>query len=549
MTRIPSIIFLLLVAQFVSAQVQLSSGGFFVSYDDLSFPSNDWTASRNYHSLSKDNGLFGTGWGTNLATRLWHLPDGQIEVIHWGTGRTDHFLPVQFNRSGIYRMIDSIVKVELKNKFLQQSPKNIIRRRAELYLNHSERAQVYISFLKDNQIAFEETSKKEEEQWYKQFRETETITWVKNNYLLKLFDQEILFNKNGLMVHQNNDKVDIKYIYDEKQRLSSILTIKDSANVTLDSLGHILTISYNDSTGKTLSAKYTYNSRGLLIQSVDVDNNRYKYEYDLNFNMIITRYADSSYRRIEYDPATNRVIVFKEKNGDSTLYEYGYLALPDGRLNLDHYYTSILQFDSNRKRRFSQYEEKEFRLTDNGKSYLYRQINKKDSIYKVNIYPPKVGNAIYRRINNREAWCTYDSKSRPIYLKIKDSIFITRYNIQNLPVFFQAIDSVKKDTIDFKYFYNTKEQLEKVVRNKTSFYIKGSSESGEIFIGQGTKKWKIEFKNGNPYYFTNYTSKRYSIEELEKPENGEIKKSFNEILLLIIPQKIEHEWIWERFVE
>ena len=47
----------------------------------------------------------------------------------------------------------------------------------------------------------------------------------------------------------------------------------------------------------------------------------------------------------------------------------------------------------------------------------------------------------------------------------------------------------------------------------------------------------------------NYTSKRYSIEELKKPENGDIKKSFNEIIHFISPQKIEHEWIWERFVE
>ena len=337
---------------------------------------------------------------------------------------------------------------------------------------------------------------KDEEKWFKEFRETETITWVKNNYLLKLFDQEILFDKNGLMIHQKDDKVAINYTYDEKGRLSSFHTIKDTAYVTLDSLGHILSISCNDSTGKNASANYTYNLHGLLIRSIDVDTNRYEYEYDLNYNMIITRYSDGSYRRIEYDPATNRAIVLKERNGDSTLYEYGYFSLPDGRLNLDHFYTNIKRFDSTRKQRMNEYEEKEFRLTDNGESYLYRHINKNDSIYKVNIYPPKVGNAIYRRINNREAWCTYDSKSRPIYLKIKDSIFITRYNIQNQPILFQIIDSVKKDTVTYKYFYNTKEQLQKVVRNKKDYYINGSSESGEIYVTEGNKKWKLEYKNG-----------------------------------------------------
>jgi hypothetical protein len=130
----------LMLTSGVLAQVNKTNGNYYVSYEDLTLNGSEWSVERNYNSLSTENVLFGPGWGSNVATGLWPLPDGQLLVIFYGIGSRDRYLPMKLNRIGIYQMIDTIIEYEIGMNRLQRSPTNIIRRRSELIADGSARA-------------------------------------------------------------------------------------------------------------------------------------------------------------------------------------------------------------------------------------------------------------------------------------------------------------------------------------------------------------------------------------------------------------------------
>jgi hypothetical protein len=262
--------------------------------------------------------------------------------------------------------------------------------------------------------------------------------------------------------------------------------------------------------------------------------------------MTFIRYSDGTYRRMEYDPATNRTTSLRQRNGDSSRYEYGYKYLADGRLNLDHFFTRIINYDSTGKRVFGSYWETEFRLKEDGDSYRYLMYEKTDTSESLYLYPTNVGNIIYGKVNAREAWQDYDLKTRPIYLRVNDSVFTTRYNVMGLPDRFQAIDSIKRDTLTFQYFYSAQGQLNRIVRNRATYLIVGTVESGKVILTQGALKWEIGFSQGKPTYFIDPKGERLLLSELDKPDQAEKKKVFQDLLPLTMVQRIEHEWIWER---
>ena len=530
----------------VLAQVNKSNGNYYVSYEDLTLNGSEWSVERNYNSLSTENVLFGPGWGSNVATGLWPLPDGQLLVIYFGIGSRERFLPMKLNRTGIYQMIDTIIEYEIGMNRLQRSPTNIIRRRSELIADGSARASKYVDAIRKNSSFLTQAINPISTLWVNEYRESEKIVWESDRYHLTQYKNEIYFDRTGRMIRYKNDANDVSFEYDLSRRLTKIKGGKDSIGVIQNSEGHILSLSTLDSAGMIKDARYTYDSAGLLIRSIDAGDNRYDYEYDRNKNMTFIRYSDGTYRRIEYDPATNRTISLRQRNGDSSRYEYGYKYLADGRLNLDHFYTRIINYDSIGKRVFGSYWETEFRLKEDGDSYRYLMYEKNDTSESLYLYPTNVGNIIYGKVNAREAWQDYDLKTRPIYLRVKDSVFTTRYNVMGLPDRFQAIDSIKRDTLTFQYFYSAQGQLNRVVRNRTTYLIAGTVESDKVVLTQGDRKWEIGFSKGKPIYFIDQAGGRLAVSELDTPDQAENKKMFQDLLPLTRVQRIEHEWIWER---
>ena len=530
-----------------SAQVNSRNGSFYVQYGDLSFDSSDWMVERVYNSFSVEKGIFGLGWGTNLETRLWVLPDGQLQVNYFGSGGIDLYLPPELDSRGIQLMLDSIVADETRRNRLKRSPADVIRRRAELLSDAAMRAKAFVKFQTGSTSPRYYDRKPDITRWVGEYRDLDTIVWRDGLYHLTESGRRYAFDRMGRLVWFTSKKEEISLRYNEVGLRAIFLNGQDSATVILDSTGKVSMIQRTDAEGKQYRAIYFYNSKGLLVRTVDKENNQYQYEYDRNDNMTFTRYINGGYRRMEYDPATNRTIGFRERNGDSTRYEYGYMYLPDGRINLDHYYTRTRRFDSIGRQAGENYLEEEYRVQEDGERYRYRVIEKKDSSVEEWVYPPNVGNVIYRRSNDREAWSRYDERRRPLYLRMGDSVFTTQYNLLGLPEQFQAIDSIKRDTVTYRYFFSEKGQLIRVVRNGIAYSIAGTVESGRVELTKGESKWVIGFKNTEPIYFIDSTSGRHDLSELNKPALAKWKESFLYILSMTNARKIEHEWIWDRF--
>ncbi len=536
----------LLLSSGVLAQVSTSNGNFYVTYGDLTFQGTEWSVERNYNSFGTEDVLFGQGWGSNVATRLWPLPDGQLLVIFYGNGKRERYLPMKQDRSGVYRMIDTIIEYEIRRNRLERSPTNIIRRRAELVADGSMRAGKYIDAIISNASTSGLRLQPYSDTWINEYRESEKIVWGSDRYYLSRYQNDIYFDRNGRMIENKTDEDDVFFQYDAQGKLSGIKRGMDSIRVFLDDQGHVLSFSMIDSAGMIREACYEYNGTGLLIRSIDSEDNQYEYAYDRNNNMTFTRYSNGQYRRIEYDPATNRTIGFRERNGDSSRYEYGYKHLADGRLNLDHYFTRITNYDSLGNRVFGTYWETEFRLKEDGDTYRHLIYEKTDTSESLYLYPTSVGNIIYGKVNDREAWQQYDAKSRPIYLRVNDSVYTTRYNVSGLPDRFQAIDSLRRDTVTYLYTYDEKGKLIGSSRNGEKYLIRGTVEAGSIDLTRGQTTWTIGFVKKKPDHFTDPVRGKISINSLTDPGNESLKGLYYDLLKLGIPQKIEHEWVWYR---
>jgi hypothetical protein len=249
---------------------------------------------------------------------------------------------------------------------------------------------------------------------------------------------------------------------------------------------------------------------------------------------------------LDYDPATGRVVLFREKSGQTARYKYGNYFLPDGRLNPDYYYTQVNRYDSLGSLVFNEYYDYEWRYTDRGETYLYRSVSRTDTSYEEYVYPPLVGNVSYRRKGDQSAWSSYDAKNRPIYLRLMDSVYVTQYNVLDLPALFQSIDSLRRDTITYRYKYGSDRKLTRVTRNGVVYSVSGSIASGQVVVSTSTNRLTLFFTNGNPAYIIDPRLGRIAVDKLDQAPGAEVLTFYRSCLDVLVPKKIQHEWIWER---
>jgi YD repeat-containing protein len=83
-------------------------------------------------------------------------------------------------------------------------------------------------------------------------------------------------------------------------------------------------------------ATYTYDTKGNLATSTDVNGNIYKYEYDSNHNLTTIGYIDTTKLQVKYDKNSFATEVI-ERTGESTKYKY-----ENNPKNPDfHYWTTV----------------------------------------------------------------------------------------------------------------------------------------------------------------------------------------------------------------
>ncbi len=526
------------------AQVSPRNGSYYVAYNDISFSNAKWEVNRAYNSSSLNSGLFGMCWNSDFQTHLFLLPDGQLTVAWAGGVRSDVFVPAVYDRSGMYQMIDQIVENEIEQNRLERTPSDLVRRRAELATDRELRAIRYTNLFLKERLKPDSMQSARPLRWMRNVNEV--IEWTGTEYQFQYHINKYRFDAYGRLLYLQDatDRLRLEYTQGRLNRF--ILNDRQVCSVSLDSAGRIQRLQTLDTAGKPIESRYEYDARGYLVFSIDAQGNQYRYVYDANSNIVQTRYSNGTYRQLDYDPATGRVVLFREKTGQTARYKYGNYFLPDGRLNPDYYYTQVNRYDSLGSLVFNEYYDYEWRYTEQGETYLYRSVSRTDTSYEEYVYPPLVGNVIYRRKGDQAAWSSYDAKSRPVYLRLLDSVYITQYNVLDLPALFQSIDSLRRDTITYRYKYGSDRKLTRVTRNGVVYSLSGSIASGQVVVSTSSNRLTLLFTNGNPEYIIDPRLGRLAIDKLDQAPWAEVLAFYRSCLDVLVPKKIQHEWIWER---
>lgn len=607
MKQLLTILFCICFGLHSFAGVDLRQGNFYMSYTDLDFPGSKADITRSYNSGNTNTGLFGYGWSAFIETKITALPDGTISLSWWGGGLGDYYEPAVVDRKGLYAMVDAIIKEQLKNKKLDNNPVAIAEKRSYYLVNNKQRAEKYIELQKKMIVPVYIPPAQQQKKWLLDVNQV--IVWTGTTYKVKSWDDSYEFNTKGQLTVVNDRSYTMRIEY-ANDRLASI-TVNDSStcHITTNAAGRIVQLAMTTSSGEK-KAVFQYDSLNNLLYSKDAGNNEYWFSYDLYHNLVRIGYTDSTSMEMVYDAASNRVIKLKERKGNYITYQYPYFYTEEGRVNYDHYATRVRQLDQSGSLLFTQYKEFENRVKDDGSTYLHRILEQTDTSYHEVLYAPEVGNARYRKKNNKEAWAAYDSKRRPSYLHINDSIYRVAYNVKDLPEYFTQTDSVTNTGIEYKYSYDEEGRLVQVWRNTDKFtiaYLPGTNsaavqkENGPLLVieerADGTaaltsKDWgsislsKTEWKEindalKNPTIDTSGAEQKLlALQEKNaerrqtnkiifvKPDRklkglvGQIKNfpktiseeekrknllwTLYEYNDVLKPKKIEHEWIWER---
>jgi YD repeat-containing protein len=585
-------LFTILLAVLISpvfAGVNYRNGNFYISYSDIEFPNTNMSITRSYNSFNTSAGLFGYGWGTLMETRLYPLPEGTLYVKWWGGGGEDIFEPATLNREGLFYMINAIIQYEISNDKLDNTPVAILQRKAVLATEAGKRMAKYIELLDKKIVAPWKQPANAKKIWKRNVNQV--IVWNGNNYALQNWNDQYVFNQAGLMTDMTEPTTRMQLFYNNNLLSGILVDGKQHCSISTDSSGKITRLLYKDSSGnKEASFKYDLNNN--LVYSKDAGDNEYWFSYDKAHNMVRIGYADSTSLEISYDPVTNRAIRVKNKNGSAVAYQYPFFYTADGKINTLHYATRIKRFDSTGMLSFSEYYEYESRTKPDGEDYLYRTLEQTDTSYSEALYAANVGNAYYRKKNNREAWADYDNKIRCTYLHINDSVYRCSYNLQDKPDQFWQIDSLRKDSTLYRYTYDQSGNLKETRKNEQRYLIRGSKEEGRIEVTKDALGLLIKFKNGQPFSIEN---KQWGLLLLNEKTDAKVEKSapvisvtedrnersdinkmeeakaramaarnksqseksdhsnparllilFNEFKDIMEPKLIAHEWIWER---
>ncbi|GAB4092771.1 DUF6531 domain-containing protein [Flaviaesturariibacter terrae] len=535
---------LLLAARSAFAGVNIKNGNFFITYTDIAFDGAKLDITRSYNSKSVDNGYFGFGWGSLLETRLFPLPDGTVAIRWWGSGSNDIMEAAVPDADAFYRMIDAVVQAEIRRNRLSNTPADLLRRRGEL---RSDRNKLYEQFLHNRQLGFIPQAATYRSALKRSWRldTNRELSWDGRQFTLRSWADSYHFNADGLLTELTQDGGSMQIRYRGRHITEITLDKRFPCQVQTDTAGRIIRITTTDS-GKVKTAVYRYDRNNDLVYSRDMGGNEYWHSYDASHNMTRIGYSDSTQYLIEYDPVTFFAIRVTERNGSSTRYQYLSFYNEWGEVNNNHYGTRIEQFDSLGTRIFNSSYEYENRVRGDGTVYFYHYVALSDTSEEENRYDPNVGNVAYRRVNGREAFAQYDGKSRCVYLRMNDSVFRVRYNVQDLPEQFVVIDSLRKDTLLYRYRYNSKGALLAVQKGTQLFNIQRLKD-GDLRVSTGDTTVLLHYDGKTPVR----ASSRFwgdvdLVTEAKSPADRARQQWARAFADVVEPKIIPHEWVWER---
>ncbi len=349
--------------------VNLKNGNFYITYTDIVAPGgdHDLEVTRTYNSKSTDNGWFGFGWGSLYETKLMVSADGSVIVMENGSGAQTRFVPKEAINVEVAskKIVDAMKKKETMSEVAYQSLVKRLNNDAEMRQFYSKKYEI-------------ETSLAEGTVLYSNDRGIQTIIKEKTGYKRASSDGKTDYFDNSGKLSKISDKNGYSVMFEYKGE--QLYAIKDTQ------AKQILFDWYPDGKIKSASfagdkkAAYTYDTKGNLATSTDVNGNIYKYEYDSNHNLTTIAYIDTTKLQIKYDKNSFATEVI-ERTGEVTKYKY-----ENNPKNPDfHYWTTVAKKPLDGAETSSRYEY-EIKTKPDGQQYTYRIATDVDGIKTETIY-------------------------------------------------------------------------------------------------------------------------------------------------------------------
>jgi YD repeat-containing protein len=520
MSKIVSVILFSLLSTALFAGVNIKNGNFYISYTDHDFSGKKGVdITRTYNSKSSGAGLFGNGWGCDYETFIIIMGDGSLVVAEHGAGAKTFFETGTIDEDLLANCINQISSAAIKNKDINNNPSAIAAYKEKLRNSQEQRAIAWLKYLKLNLV--QHFNNAVNSVWQSADRGFQTITKLDaTTYKRVSNDGYELFNNNGQLLGEYDKYGKLKFTIDyNKNGKMQTLT---------DAVGNVLTFTFNadDLITSITSSKgkstYKYNGKD-LVESIDVNDNWYKYGYDINYNMTSITYSDSTTMLMEYYPTNQFVKKITDRNNVATEYVYVQFFDDNGAVNDDHYATYVIkqnafdQLDSN-------YYEYEIKTKATGARYTYKIVTiinkiKTETIYDENSLPLSIVRG------KSKTTFKYNSKGGLVFKETSTEIIRSTYNETETKIIrYEILNKYYQDTTIYTYTYNEKEDL--VYATKDTTWVRLSYNADHRIS-------KMEYNDGTITFEYNTIGKpsvmtlagiTNGMITVDYDDNGEIKK-------------------------
>lgn len=446
MGSLKKIIFVFILPVMLFAGVNLKNGNYHVTYSDILIPGggHDLEISRTYNSRATKIGWFGFGWGSDFETFLQVGADGSVVIHENGTGaRTRFTSSAKIDAQAAAQKI-----IEAMRKSTNLSGKEALDLEKKLAADEEVRQAYARKFNVKAEVAVGTVLKSS-------IRGLQEVKVLKDGFE-RTFNsgKSESFDKNGKLTQvkdKHGYKVDLEY-----NSNGTLKSIKDSQakQVHFSWYPNGLVKELWSADDKKATYKYKGND---LFQSVDVEGNKYSYDYDQNHNMILISYSDNTTRKLAYHPHTQFVKSVTERDGEVTEYEYG--ANPKTP-NL-HYWTIVTKKSVTGKQVSNRYEY-EMKTRDDGSYFAHKILTDVNGIKTETVYSPQNSLPLSITRGKHKTTFKYDSKGLLTEKRSTRGEFVElKYHEK-----FNKISYVKNNSGWTKFDYNGKGNLEEAVDDK-----------------------------------------------------------------------------------
>ena len=295
------------------AGVNIKNGNYYVTYKDIVVPGGgkDLEISRTYNSTITRVGWFGVGWASEFETRLEAGADGSVTVVEFGNGAMTRFTPKKTidPKSATENILKKFKETKSLTAGAEKKLKESLINDSELRRDYAVRLGVKAKLAVGTKL-------------YSSTRGLQEIHKTKNGYKrVKQDGVEHHFNEKGqltLVKDKYGYKIDLVY------ENGALKTIKDSKAKQLYFEWYSTTprLVKNIWSVKDKKTAYKYDEN-LMVESLDVQGNKYLYGYDRRQNLSSITYDDKSKLEVKYDPETKFATYVKTRDGEETKYVYG----------------------------------------------------------------------------------------------------------------------------------------------------------------------------------------------------------------------------------